>query len=74
MPDELFPLSEVKSDSPRLRWMKRFQATVTKMESGRYHTYIDEDTWGVGATEEEALLDLIEMARLPHWNKGYFAP
>lgn len=68
---ELFPASVLCQDSPRLKWMKRHQVSMRR-DNNKFIAEIDEDSWGVGSTEEEALLDLIEMTGLPHWSKAYY--
>lgn len=68
---ELFPAASVSALSPRLAWMKRHQVSMRRQDS-KFIAEIDEDSWGAGNTEEEALLDLIEMTGLPHWEKAYY--
>lgn len=65
---ELFPTKDITCDSPRLAWLKKHDVFVTRHPlTGRWEAVLTEEVWGAGATEEEAILDLCQMAELKHW-------
>lgn len=72
-PDELFPASEVQSDSPRLRWCKVHGLCVRDRGEAanprhRWTAYLPDTLKRTYAPDEEsALIDLAEMLDIPTW-------
>ena len=55
--------------SPRLRWLRENCVTLKQHPvSGQWQCILDEDTWGAGKTEDEAILDYCETTGLKHYS------
>lgn len=71
---ELFKEHEMRSDSPKLKWLDRYNIVTYEDQASfvicKWAAYKDDkdDKVGHGETETEALLDLIRLTGLPHWN------
>ncbi len=63
---DIFEIPE--SLSPRLRWLRDHQLTIQKLENGKYECSLDESTFGIGDTAEEACVQFCILTQLPHWN------
>ena len=76
MSDELFSPSEVASDSPKLRWMKRHGITLYSRPTGD-KTDAPNEQWlamkgwfrAYGPDEDSALIDLAEMLDIADWRE-----
>ncbi len=66
---ELFPESAVAMDSPKLRWLAKHGLSTRRMENGRWRCELNEETFGVGDDEEEAIVHFCIKTRLPHYNQ-----
>lgn len=64
--DDLFPIPE--SLSPKLAWLRRHDLTLRKMPNDTYRCELNDETFGAGATQEEAIEDFCVKTRLRHWN------
>ena len=75
MSDELFPASEVASDSPKLRWMRahkiksqdRGEEANPRMRWTAYHADTCHRTYA--PDEDSALIDLAEMLDIADWRE-----
>lgn len=54
--------------SPRLQWLAKHNLTTKKLESGRWRCFLDDKTYGVGATEAEAIISYCIKTGVKHWN------
>lgn len=66
MSDDLFPIPE--SLSPKLAWLRRHDLALRKMPNDTYRCELNDETFGVGATQEEAIEDFCVKTRSRHWN------
>ena len=71
---ELFPPDAGAGDSPRLKWMKKYNIVVHEIPDASIFPFVahvagNKAVVGIGASSEEACLDLIDVTTLPHWNQ-----
>ncbi len=64
--DELFAIPE--SLSPKLAWLRRHDLSVRRMPNDTYRCELNDETFGVGDTELEAIEDFCVKTKLKHWN------
>ena len=55
--------------SPRLAWLTRYGLTLRRISESRYVCALDENTFGQGETEEEAICDFCVKTRMAHYNE-----
>ena len=72
---ELLPPDAGAGDSPRLKWMKKYNVVAQELQEDAMFPFVahvagNKAVVGIGQTAEEACLDLIDVTTLPHWNQN----
>ena len=67
MTDELFQLPP--SLSPKLAWLRKHNLTVIHPESAKFECVLDDENFGKGATEEEAIIDFCVKTQMKHYSQ-----
>lgn len=62
---DMFP--SAVGDSPRLAWLRKHGVVTRQTPTGKWRAYVLDDIFGVGSTEDEAILSLCERAGYRHW-------
>lgn len=66
--DQLDAFPEFFQDSPKLAFIKKHDLRVVKLDSGRWRCWLTDQTFGVGATEAEAIIDFCIKTGIKHYS------
>lgn len=65
---DLFP-DLPQSLSPKLAWLERHGLVLVKLPSGRYECALDEENYGRGEDEEEAVVAFCVKTKMRHYSE-----